>query len=149
MAGYLIGSLILLAVIFSTIQLLVLWTCQGAVETAAHFAARKFAVHARSDFRKAKTVALAEASVICRHRPGGTLGSAALTSLEVARNGNDPPVSASAMPGEAYRIRLTHGVELIVPWIDRLLYEIASVPKMQIGGKYYLFLNATRWATVE
>ncbi|MBI5577317.1 MAG: hypothetical protein HY896_13275 [Deltaproteobacteria bacterium] len=160
MVGFLIGATVLLTAIFGIIQLLFLWSCQGAVETAAHFAARKFAINARADYRKARTAALAEAASLCRHRIGGNLQSAALTSLDIARDGNNAPAASSASasastlpsaaaPGEAYKIRLTHGVELIVPWVDRVLYSIAPVPKTQIGGKYYLLLNATRWATVE
>lgn len=148
MIGFLVGTVVLATTIFSVIQLLFLWAGQGAVETAAHFAARKFAVNARTDLRKAKTAALAEAASLCRNRPGGKWESAAVTSLDFAQDGNTSR-AAGALPGDAYRIRLTHGVELIVPWVNRLLFSLAPVPKTRIGGKYYLLLNATRWATVE
>jgi len=148
MIGFLIGTVVLTTLIFSVIQLLFLWAGQGAVETAAHFAARKFAINARADYRKARAAALTEASSLCRNRPGGKWESAALTSLDFDRDGNSSPMSVAAS-GEAYRIRLTHGVELIVPWANRLLFFLAPVPKTRVGDKYYLFLNATRWATVE
>jgi hypothetical protein len=148
MIGFLIGATVFLAAIFSIIQLLILWTCQGAVETAAHFAARKFAINARADYRKARSAALAEAISLCRNRPGGNLQGTAVTSLDIARDGRDSSAMAAAA-GDAFKIRLTHGVELFVPWIDRLLFDIAPVPKMKIGNKYYLLLNSTRWATVE
>ena len=148
MVEFLAGTVVLFAAIFSIVQLLLLWAGQGAVETAAHFAARKFAFNARTDYRGARTAALAEASSLCRNRPGGTRESAAITSLDISRDGTDSSVP-SAVAGEAYRIRITHGVELIVPWIDRLLFSIAPVPKMKIDGRYYFLLNATRWATVE
>ncbi|NJD62021.1 MAG: hypothetical protein FIA93_04790 [Deltaproteobacteria bacterium] len=148
MIGFLIGAVVLATMIFSIIQFAFLWAGQGAVETAAHFAARKFALTARADVRKAKVSALAEAVSLCRNRIGGNWESAALTSLNFALNGEDTsPVRAVA--GEAYRIRLTHGVELIVPWIDRMLFFLAPVPKTRVGDKYYLFLQATRWVTVE
>lgn len=148
MVGFLVCSAVLAPMIFSLVQLLVLWSGQGAVETAAHFAARKFAFNARADLVKAKAAALAEASSICRNRIGGRWATANLTSLKFARNGNGGHV-AGASAGEAYEIRLTHGVELIVPLVDRLLYRIAPVPKAKIGDRYYLLLNATRWTTVE
>ncbi len=148
MVEFLVGTAVLTAVIFSIVQLLLLWASQGAIETAAHFAARKFAVNVRTDFRNARMAALAEASSLCRNRPGGNWGSATLTSLDISRDGIDSSASA-AVSGDAYRLRLTHAVELIVPWIDRLLFSIAPVPKMKIDGKYYFLLNATRWATVE
>jgi hypothetical protein len=61
MIGFLIGAVVLATMIFSLVQLAFLWAGQGAVETAAHFAARKFALHARTDVRMAKVSALAEA----------------------------------------------------------------------------------------
>jgi hypothetical protein len=134
--------------IFSAIQFSFLFAGQGAIETAAHFAARKFALNARTDFQMAKASALAEASSLCRNRPGGKWETAALTSLNFARDGEDASATR-AFPGEAYRIQLTHGVELIVPWIDRILFLIAPVRKVRVGDKYYIFLHATRWVTVE
>jgi hypothetical protein len=148
MIGFLIGSMVIAAMTFSIIQFAFLWAGQGAVETAAHFAARKFALNARADFRSAKASALAEASSLCKDRPGGKWESAALTSLNFARNGEDDPATR-ALSGEAYRIHLTHGVELIVPWINRILFLLAPIPKVCVGNKYYLFLHATRWVTVE
>lgn len=148
MIGFIIGTFVLAGTIFSIIQLLFLWAGQGAVETAAHFAARKFAINARMDMKKAKTVALAEASSLCRNRPGGKWESATLTSLDFTRDGGNSS-AAGAIPGDAYSIRLTHGVELIVPWVNRLLFELAPVPKTKIGNRYYLLLKTTRWATVE
>jgi hypothetical protein len=148
MIGFLIGAVVLAAMTFSIIQFAFLWAGQGAVETAAHFAARKFALKARVDFRSAKSSALAEASSLCKHRPGGKWESAALTSINFARNGEDDPATR-AISGEAYRIHLTHGIELIVPWINRILFLLAPIPKVCVGNKYYLFLHATRWVTVE
>ena len=148
MISFIIGTVVLATAIFSIIQLSFLWAGQGAVETAVHFAARKFAINARTDIRKAKTVALAEASSLCRNRPGGNWETVALTTIDFSREGNGS-YAAAASPGEAYSLRLTHGVELIVPWINRLLFALAPVPKARIGSKYYLFLNTTRWATVE
>ena len=148
MIGFLVGAVIIAAMTFSIIQFAFLWAGQGAVETAAHFAARKFALNARADFRSAKASALAEASSLCKDRPGGKWESAALTSLNFARNGEDDPATR-ALSGEAYRIHLTHGVELIVPWINRILFILAPIPKVCVGNKYYLFLHATRWVTVE
>jgi hypothetical protein len=68
--------------------------------------------------------------------------------VDFSRNGNEAPASR-ALPGEAYRISLTHGIELIVPWMDRILFLLAPVPKIQIADKYYILLRATRWVTVE
>jgi len=148
MIGFLIGTFLLATMIFSIIQFSFLFAGQGAIETAAHFAARRFALNARADFQKAKASALAEASSLCRNRPGGKWETAALTSVNFARNGEDTSTTR-ALSGEAYRICLTHGVELIVPWIDRILFLLAPVPKVRVGNKYYLLLHATRWVTVE
>jgi hypothetical protein len=148
MIGFLIGAAVISVMIFSAIQFSFLFAGQGAIETAAHFAARKFALNARMDFQNAKTSALAEASSLCRNRPGGKWETAALTSLNIARNGEDASATR-AFQGEAYRIQVTHGVELIVPWIDRILFLIAPARKVRVGDKYYIFLHATRWVTVE
>lgn len=148
MIGFLVGAVVFATLAFAIIQFAFLWAGQGAVETAAHFAARKFALNARADVRSAKAFALAEASTLCRNRPGGNWETAALTSLNFARNGGDA-AEARALPGEAYRIELRHGVELIVPWINRILFDLAPIPKVRIGNKYYLLLHATRWVTVE
>jgi hypothetical protein len=148
MIGFLIGTVVFATMIFSIIQLSFLWAGQGAIETAAHFAARKFALTARADFQKAKASALAEASSLCRNRPGGKWETAALTSLNFSREGEDV-LATRALSGEAYRIRLTHGVELLVPWMDRILFLLAPIPKVRVGNKHYLLLHATRWVTVE
>jgi hypothetical protein len=148
MIGFLAGAVVLFMTIFAIIQLAFLWAGQGAVDTAAHFAARKFSLIARSDFRKAKEAALQEAASLCRHRFGGNFETAGFTSLDFSRGGEEGH-SSGAAAGDAFRVRLTHGVELIVPWIDRILYAVAPVPKTQIGGKYYFMLRATRWVTVE
>lgn len=148
MVGFLVCTGVLAPMIFSLIQILVLWSGQGAVETAVHFAARKFSFNARADLGKAKVAALAEASSICRNRIAGRYATANLTSLDFARHVNGRP-AAGATAGEAYEIRLTHGVELMVPWVDRLIFLIAPVPKVKFGDRYYLLLNATRWTTVE
>ncbi len=145
---FLAAGIILGAVLFSLIQCALLWAGQGAVETASHFAARRFALAARIDCRKAREAALAEAMLMCRNRPGGRSARAAMTTLDFSRNGTDG-APAKAIPGDAYRVRLTHWVELAVPWIDRLLFSLASCPKTRLGGRYYLGLQATRWVTVE
>lgn len=145
---FLAAGLVLGAVAFSIIQCALLWAGQGAVETASHFAARQFALTARTDCRKAKEAALAEAMLMCLNRPGGRSANAAMTTLDFSRNGSGG-MPVRAIPGDAYRVRLTHWVELAVPWIDRLLFSMASCPKTRIGGRYYLGLQATRWVTVE
>ncbi len=148
MLEFLAAGTIFGAIAFCIIQCALLWAGQGAVETASHFAARKFALTARADCRKAREAALAEAMLMCRNRPGGRSAKAAMTSLDVSRNGSEC-APAKASPGDAYRVRLTHWVELAVPWIDRLLFALASCPKTRIGDRYYLGLEATRWVTVE
>ncbi len=148
MVEFLFGGSALLLFVMAIVQLSLLWAGQGAVETAAHFAARKFALHARTDFRKAKETALAEAASLCLHRPGGRWGTAHLTSIEFARQGSENP-SYSARPGEAYCLRLTHWLELYVPWVNRILYSIAPVKKARIQGQYFLLLQSSRWVTVE
>ncbi len=148
MLEFLAGGIIFGTIAFCIIQCALLWAGQGAVETASHFAARKFALAARADCRKAREAALAEAMLMCRNRPGGKSAKAAMTSLDVSRNGSDR-APAKANSGDAYRVRLTHWVELAVPWIDRLLFSLASCPKTRIGDRYYLGLQATRWVTVE
>ncbi len=148
MMEFLLGCPILLLLVLGAIQLSLLWAGQGAVETAAHFAARKFALLARTDFRKAKAAALDEASSICLHRPGGRWGSAQLTSIDFIRQktGN-PPQTASA--GEAFCLRLTHWAELCVPWVNRILFAIAPVKKARIREQYFFLLHTSRWVTVE
>lgn len=148
MVEFLAAGIVLGALVFSIIQCALLWAGQGAVETASHFAARKFALTARTDCRKAREAALAEALLMCRNRPGGKSAATAMTSLDFSRNGTDgAPVQAN--PGDAYRVRLIHWVELAVPWVDRILFSLAPCPKTRIGNRYYLGLRATRWVTVE
>jgi hypothetical protein len=148
MIGLLAGTFLVGTVIFSIIQFAFLWAGQGAVETAAHFAGRKFALNAREDLQKAKASALAEASSLCRNRPGGRWESTTLTSIQFLLNGTEKAIS-QAQPGEAYKVRLTHGIELIVPWVNRMLFLLAPIPKVRVGDKYFLFLHSTRWVTVE
>jgi hypothetical protein len=148
MIEFIAGTFLVGTMIFSIIQFGFLFAGQGAVETAAHFAARKFALNARTDLRQAKTEALAEASSLCRNRPGGSWEDTALTSIQFSLGGTEEAASP-ARSGEAYKVRLTHGVELIVPWVNRMLFLLAPVPKIRIADKYYLLLHATRWVTVE
>ena len=148
MIEFIAGTFLVGTMIFSIIQFGFLFAGQGAVETAAHFAARKFALNARADFRKAKAAALAEASSLCRNRPGGRWEGTTLTSIRFSLDGTEETASP-ARSGEAYKVRLTHGVELIVPWVNRMLFLLAPVPKIRVADKYYLLLHATRWVTVE
>src|SRR5512139_3235666 len=101
MVEFLAAGILLGALVFSIIQCALLWAGQGAVETASHFAARTFALTARTDYRKAREAALAEALLICRNRPGGQSAGAAMTSLDFSRNGTDD-TSVRADPGDAY-----------------------------------------------
>lgn len=135
-------------VLFASIQLALLWAGRGAVETAAHFAARKFALNARNDIRAAHAAALAEASVICRTRPGARWTDAAMTKVDVARDGGGPKPSRAAA-GEAFSVRLTHWFELVVPWAGRILYAVAPCEKTRIGDRHYLALTASRRIVVE
>ncbi len=148
MIEFIAGTFLLGTMIFSLVQFGFLWAGQGAVETAVHFASRKFAFLARSNLRNAETAALAEASALCRNRPGGNWEDAALTSIQFSPNGA-AGIAGRAQTGEAYKVKLTHGVQLIVPWVNRVLYHLAPVQKMKIGDRYYLILDATRWVTVE
>jgi hypothetical protein len=147
MTGFLLAGVPLLLFLLAIVQLSLLWMGKGAVDTAAHLAARKVALIARTDFRKAREAAFLEAYRTCRNRPGGELGSVALTTLDVTRDGDRRTDRATA--GDALCVRLTHGVELIVPWIDRILYSLSPGRKVQIGNRYYLMLQSTRWVTVE
>jgi hypothetical protein len=147
MVEFLLAGAVLLFLALAVIQLSLLWAGKGTVDTAAHLAARRFARSARIDFRKAREAAFLEAFRICRERPGGTLGTAALTALDIARDGK--PVGEGAASGDAVCVRLTHGVELIVPWVDRVLFSLFPGKKMVLGDRRYLMLQATRWVTVE
>ncbi|MDA8122132.1 MAG: hypothetical protein M0Z38_06135 [Deltaproteobacteria bacterium] len=148
MIEFIAGTFLVGTMIFSIIQFGFLCAGQGAVETAAHFAARKFAINARTDFRKAKAAALAEASSLCRKRPGGGWEGTTLTSIRFSLDGKEE-TAPQARSGEAYKVQLTHGVELVVPWVNRMLFLLAPVPKIRVADKYYLLLHATRWVTVE
>jgi len=154
----------LLLLTLAIVQLSLLWSGKSAVDTAAHLAARKFARVARDDFRKARETAFLEAFQgddfrkaretafleafqACRNRLGGSLGSAAMTALDITSDGERGADRATA--GDALCVRLTHGVELIVPWIDRILYHLSPGKKIRVGDHYYLMLQSTRWVTVE
>ncbi len=147
MLEFLVAGIPLLLLVMAILQLSLLWMGQGAVDTAAHLAARKFALTARTDFGNARRAAFLEACRTCRIRPGGSLSSAALTTLDITRDGERKADRAAA--GDALCVRLTHGVELIVPWVDRILYSLSPGRKLRLGDRYYLLLQSTRWVTVE
>ncbi len=147
MIEFVLAGIPLLLLLLTTVQLSLLWIGKSAVDTAAHLAARKFARVARSDFPKAREAAFAEALRNCRNRPDASLGSVSMTTLDIRteRNGR----VAAAFAGEALRLRLTHGVELIVPWVNRILFLLSPGEKLQLGNRYYLLLQSERWVTVE
>ena len=147
MIEFLLAGIPLLFLMLAIVQLSILWAGKSAVDTAAHLAARKFARVARDDFPKAREMAFLEAFQVCRNRPGGSLGSAAMTALDVTKDGDQGASRAAA--GEAVCVCLTHGVELVVPWIDRLLFTLSPGKKLRLGDRYYLMLQSTRWVTVE
>jgi Flp pilus assembly protein TadG len=147
MIEFLLAGVPLLLLILAIVQLSLLWAGKSAVDTAAHLAARKFARVAREDFRKAREVAFLEAFQACRSRPGGSFASASMTAMDVTKDGEQGANRADA--GEALCVRLTHGVELIVPWIDRILFTLSPGMKIRLGDHYYLMLQSTRWVTVE
>ncbi|GAB4371506.1 MAG: hypothetical protein Kow00128_19460 [Deltaproteobacteria bacterium] len=151
MVEFLLVGPLLLLLVGSGIQLSFLWAGQGAVDTAAHFAAREFARSARTDPAAARRAALARAMAECRNRWGGGIARAAMTFLEISREGTGRPSGIGGTPGcgEACRVTLRHGVELAVPGINRFLFALAPVEKMRVGGRYYLVLRATRFVTVE
>lgn len=142
------GGVLLLLTVMGLLQLALLWAGQAATETAAHFAARKFALLARTDFRKAKDAALAEAAALCHHYPGGSADATRFTSVDVFPNGNRA-VGETPRAGDAYRVLVTHGVELCVPWVNRILFALAPVNKTRAYGQYVLLLHSSRWVTVE
>jgi len=147
MIEFLLAGVPLLLLMLAIVQLSLLWAGKSAVDTAAHLAARKFARVAREDFRKAREAAFLEAFRVCRNRPGGSLGSAAMTSLDVTKDGERG--ASRAETGEALCVRLTHGVELVVPWVDRILFTLSPGKKTRLGGHFYLMLQSSRWVTVE
>jgi len=147
MTEFLLAGIPLLLLMLAIVQLSLLWAGKSAIDTAAHLAARKFARIAREDFRKAHEMAFLEALKVCRNRPGGSFGSAAMTALDVTKDGGQGANRADA--GDALCIRLTHGVELVVPWIDRVLFLLSPGRKIRLGGHYYLMMQSTRWVTVE
>jgi len=147
MVEFLVGGAALLFLMLAVIQVSLLWAGKGAVETASHLAARRFARVAREDFRKAREAAFFEAFRVCRERPGGSMGTAALTTLDITRDGERGGDRASS--GDAMCVRLTHGVELVVPWVDRVLYALFPGKKLRLGDRHYLMLQSTRWVTVE
>ena len=147
MIEFLLAGVPLLLLMLTIVQLSLLWAGKSAVDTAAHLAARKFARVAGEDFRKAREMAFLESIQVCRNRPGGSLGSAAMTVLDVTKDGEHGANRADA--GEALCVRLTHGVELVVPWIDRILFTLSPGKKISLDGHYYLMLQSTRWVTVE
>ena len=147
MIEFLLAGIPLLLLVMAIIQLSLLWMGKGVVDTAAHLAARKFARIARVDFRDARQEAFLEAYRTCRNRPGGSLTTAAMTTLDITREGDRRAERANA--GEALCVQLTHGVELIVPWVDRILYSLSPGRKFRLGDRYYLMLQSNRWVTVE
>ncbi len=148
MVEFLAGGVLLLLAVMGLLQLSLIWAGQAATETAAHFAARRFALFARTDFRKAKIAALAEAAALCRQRPGGTGAATSSTSVDVfpQRNG---AAGQRAQAGDAYRILVTHGVELSVPWVNRILFALAPTTKTRLHDRFVLLLQSSRWVTVE
>ena len=147
MIEFLLAGIPLLLLMLAIVQLSLLWAGKSAVDTAAHLAARKFARVAREDFRKAREMAFLEALQVCRNRPGGSFGSAVMTALDVTKDGEQAANRAGA--GEALCVRLTHGVELVVPWIDRVLFLLSPGRKIRLGDHYYLMMQSIRWVTVE
>jgi len=145
---FLFAGVAAVLILLAVIQLAFLWTGKGAVETAAHFAARRFALSARRGVTPARSAALAEASLLCRLRPAAGTADTALTTLEVTpRTGGCVPSRASS--GDAFELRLTHWVELVVPLANRVLFELAPGDKTRLGTRYYVAFRATRWVTVE
>jgi len=147
MLEFLLAGIPLLLLLMMIIQLSLLWIDKGTVDAAAHFAARKLARTARINFESARQEAFNEAWQTCLNRPGGSLASVAMTTLDVTRDCERKTDRAAA--GDALCVRLTHGVELIVPWVDRILFLLSPGPKTSIGNRYYLMLQSTRWVTVE
>lgn len=145
---FLLAGIVLLLLIVTIVQLAFLLSGKGAVETAAHFAARRFALSARIDFRRAKAEAFSEASSMCRHRIGGNYTSLTMTTLDLfAPDGTR--ADGPAKQGEAYQVTLSHWVELVVPWANRILFAIAPVKKVRLGERFYFVFASSRLVTVE
>jgi hypothetical protein len=70
-----------------------------------------------------------------------------MTALDVTKDGERG--ANRAVAGEALCVRLTHGVELVVPWIDRVLFVFSPGKMIRLGDHYYLMMQSSRWVTVE
>lgn len=148
MVEFLLAGIVMLILIVIVVQLAFLLSGKGAVETAAHFAARRFALTARCDFQRAKSAAFTEASSMCRHRIGGNYTNLTMTTLDLfAADGTR--ADGPARTGEAYQVTLSHWVELVVPWANRILFAVAPVRKVRLGERYYFVFASSRLVTVE
>ncbi len=147
MIEFLLAGIPLLLLMLAIVQISLLWAGKSAVDTAAHLASRKFARVAREDFRRAREMAFLEAFQVCRNRPGGSFGSAAMTSLDITMDGEKGAGRADA--GDALCVRLAHGIELIVPWVNRVLFALSPGRKLRLGEHYFLMMQSSRWVTVE
>jgi len=147
MFEFLLAGIPLLLFLMMILQLSLLWIDKGTVDTAAHFAARKLARTARINFENARQEAFHEAWQTCLSRPGGSLASMSMTTLDITRDCERK--TDRAVAGDALCVRLTHGVELIVPWANWFLFLLSPGPKTSIENRYYLMLQSTRWVTVE
>jgi len=148
MLEFLLAGIPLLLFIMMILQLSLLWIDKGTVDTAAHLAARKLARTARINFENARQEAFLEAWQTCQKRLGGSLASVAMTTLDITRDCKERKADRAAA-GDALCVRLTHGVELIVPWADWVLFFLSPGPKVNVDNRYYLMLQSTRWVTVE
>ena len=147
MTEFLLAGVPLLLLLMAILQLSLLWIGKGTIDTAAHRAARKLARSARIDLSNARQEAFLEASRTCLDRPGASMASVAMTALDVTRDGGRKAERAAA--GDALCVRLTHGVELLVPWVDRIVFLLFPGPKTRLGDRYYLMLQSSRCVTVE
>jgi hypothetical protein len=143
-----VAAFTLLLLLSGTIQVALLLAGRSAVETAAHFAARTFALKARNDYRKAREASLAEASRLCLQRPGASLSDAGFTTIDLTPENNGHSASCP-LSGDAYVVRLRHGIELSVPFVDRVIYAVAPTPKMLVGDRRYLLFESARRVAVE
>lgn len=145
---FLLVSVPLSVLVLGVVQIAFLLAGKNAVDTAAYFAARRFSLEARDDLRAARRTALSTASDLCRKRPGVRWSDASLTFLSI-RGKESAASSPKASSGDAYRLTLSHWVELQVPWVDRILFLLSPTKKAAIGAKRYLILQTDRWVTVE